>query len=56
METTKQGQVQWEPTARRVRAYLGGRPVADTIRALLVWENPYYPTYYLPLADIDAGC
>ncbi|MCG5212653.1 DUF427 domain-containing protein [Streptosporangium sp. KLBMP 9127] len=55
METTKQGQVQWEPTARRVRAYLGGRPVADTVRALLVWENPYYPTYYLPLADVEDG-
>ncbi|WP_219825302.1 DUF427 domain-containing protein [Nonomuraea typhae] len=43
-----------EPTAKRVRAYLGGHPVADTTRALLVWESPHYPTYYLPLADVTA--
>jgi uncharacterized protein (DUF427 family) len=26
--------------------------VADTTSPLLVWEKPYYPTYYLPLADV----
>lgn len=41
------------PTAKRVRTYLGGHLVADTTKALLVWESPYYPTYYLPLADVD---
>jgi uncharacterized protein (DUF427 family) len=41
-----------EPAAKRVRPYLGGEPVADTIRPLLVWEAPYYPTYYFPLADV----
>ena len=35
-----------------MRAYLGGELVADTIRPLLVWEKPYYPTYYFPLADV----
>ncbi|MFI6502736.1 DUF427 domain-containing protein [Nonomuraea typhae] len=43
-----------EPTAKRVRAYLGGHRVADTTRALLVWESPHYPTYYLPLDDVTA--
>jgi uncharacterized protein (DUF427 family) len=35
-----------------VRAYLGGELVADTIRPRLVWEVPYYPAYYVPLADV----
>ena len=34
--------------AKRIRAYLGGELVADTIRPLLVWEKPYYPAYYFP--------
>jgi uncharacterized protein (DUF427 family) len=37
-----------------VRAYLGGELVADTTRPLLVWEIPYYPAYYFPLADVRA--
>jgi uncharacterized protein (DUF427 family) len=28
--------------------------VADTARPVLVWEVPYYPTYYFPLADVRA--
>jgi len=51
--TTPAG-VRIEPAAKRVRTYLGGQPVADTIRPLLVWEVPYYPTYYFPLADVRA--
>jgi uncharacterized protein (DUF427 family) len=30
---------------------LGGEWVADTAHPLLVWEKPYYPTYYFPAAD-----
>jgi uncharacterized protein (DUF427 family) len=26
--------------------------VADTTRPRLVWEVPYYPAYYFPLADV----
>jgi uncharacterized protein (DUF427 family) len=48
------GQVRTEPGAKRVRAYLGGELVADTTRPLLVWEIPYYPAYYFPLADVRA--
>jgi uncharacterized protein (DUF427 family) len=44
--------VRIEPTAKRVRTYLGGEAVADTTRPLLVWEVPYYPTYYFPAADV----
>ena len=42
-----------EPVPRRVRAFLGGAAVLDTIRALYVWEWPKYPQYYIPLADFD---
>src|SRR5436190_16479198 len=41
-----------EQGTKRVRAYLAGTVVADTIRPLLVWEVPYYPTYYFPLEDV----
>jgi uncharacterized protein (DUF427 family) len=48
------GRVRVEHGSKRIRAYLGGGLVADTIRPLLVWEIPYYPAYYLPLADVRA--
>jgi uncharacterized protein (DUF427 family) len=43
------------PGAKRIRAFLGGQLVADTVHPLLVWEVPYYPTYYLPRADVVSG-
>lgn len=43
-----------EPGAKRVRAYLAGDLVADTKHPVLVWEWPYYPTYYLPAGDVSA--
>ena len=48
------GSVRVERGLKRVRAYLGGELVADTIEPLLVWEAPYYPTYYFPAADVTA--
>jgi uncharacterized protein (DUF427 family) len=46
------GRIRIERAAKRVRVYLGGVAVADTTRPLLVWEKPYYPTYYFPVADV----
>jgi uncharacterized protein (DUF427 family) len=43
-----------EPCPKRVRCYLAGHLVADTIHPFLVWEGPHYPVYYLPAADIRA--
>jgi uncharacterized protein (DUF427 family) len=51
-ETKTRGRIRVEPAAKRVRAYLGGEVVADSTRPVLVWEVPYYPTYYFPLADV----
>ncbi|MQA82816.1 MAG: DUF427 domain-containing protein [Streptosporangiales bacterium] len=46
--------VRVETSGKRLRAYLGGQLVFDTPRPALVWEIPYYPTYYVPLADVRA--
>jgi uncharacterized protein (DUF427 family) len=48
------GRVKVEPGQKRVRAYLHGHLVVDTLRPMLVWEKPQYPSYYLPLADVHA--
>lgn len=39
---------------KRIRVYLGGDLVADTLAPLLVWEIASYPAYYIPAADIRA--
>ncbi len=54
MQENSRGAVRVEHGAKRVRCYLAGRPVADTRHPVLVWENPYYPAYYMPLADVAA--
>jgi uncharacterized protein (DUF427 family) len=51
---TQRGRVRVERGAKRVRAFLGGHVVVDTAQPVLVWEVPYYPTYYFPLADVHA--
>src|SRR5215469_12038463 len=46
--------VRVERSRKRVRILLAGELVADTTSPLLVWEKPYYPVYYVPLADVHA--
>ncbi|WP_431237264.1 DUF427 domain-containing protein [Mycolicibacterium aichiense] len=41
-----------EPSPRRVRGFLGTELIFDTTAARYVWEVPYYPQYYIPLADV----
>ena len=50
--TTKRRGIRIEPGTKRVRVYLGGELVADTTQPVLVWEVPYYPTYYFPVSDV----
>jgi uncharacterized protein (DUF427 family) len=52
MAETQQDRIRIEPCHKRVRAYLGGQVVLDTIDSKLVWENPAYPAYYFPEADV----
>ncbi|MFI6220342.1 DUF427 domain-containing protein [Nocardia salmonicida] len=54
MTEDRRGLVRVETGQKRVRVYLRGKLVADTLRPLLVWEVPYYPTYYVPLTDVRA--
>jgi len=50
--TTDSGAIRVEPSRKRIRVLLAGEPVADTTHALLVWEHPHYPVYYIPAADV----
>jgi len=54
MTTTTRGRIKVERSAKRVRGYLGGQPVVDSSQPVLVWEKPYYPTYYFPVTDVLA--
>jgi uncharacterized protein (DUF427 family) len=40
------------PVDKRYRVELGGTTIADTRRALILWESEHLPVYYLPLRDI----
>lgn len=43
-----------EPVPRRVRAFIAGQAIVDTTGARYVWENPSFPQFYVPLADVRA--
>jgi uncharacterized protein (DUF427 family) len=46
-------ELRYEPTEKRVRAELGGHMVADSTRALLVWEpRRVLPSYAVPQDDL----
>jgi uncharacterized protein (DUF427 family) len=47
-------EIRVEHGRKRVRILLAGELVADTTAPLLVWEAPFYPTYYVPAADVVA--
>jgi uncharacterized protein (DUF427 family) len=47
------GQLRYQPTAKRIRAVLGGDTVVDSIRAVLVWEpRRIVPSYAVPAGDV----
>ncbi len=50
--TQNRGRIRVEDGAKRVRVYLGGEVIADTRKVKMVWEKPYYPTYYFPPEDV----
>ena len=49
---SERGRVKVEKSKKRVRAMLGGEVIVDSTSPLMVWEVPYYPTYYFPKADV----
>lgn len=48
----EQPQVRIEPSPRWVRAFVDGKPIADSKRVLLVFEPRRLPVYYFPMADV----
>ncbi len=47
--------LRYEPTAKRIRAVLGGVTIVDSTRAVLLWEpGRIVPTYAVPVADVRA--
>jgi uncharacterized protein (DUF427 family) len=48
--------VRLEPSGKRVRAYLGGVPVADSARVRLQFETGHLPVYYFPADDVRMDC
>ena len=49
------GSLRYEACEKRLRTYLDGVPVADTVSGLLVWEpRRLVPTYAVPQADFAA--
>jgi uncharacterized protein (DUF427 family) len=51
---TATNDIRVEHSRKRVRILLAGELVADTTGALMVWEVPYYPAYYVPVSDVRA--
>ena len=55
LRQSRQDELRYEPTEKRIRALLGGRTVIDSSRAAFVWEpRRIVPSYAVPEADIDA--
>ena len=48
MTTKTRGRVRVEDGQKRIRAQIGGTTVADSANVKMVWEIPYFPTYYFP--------
>lgn len=53
-QQSARGRVRVEYSAKRVRGLIHGGVAFDTTHARLVWEVPYYPAYYVPVADVQA--
>jgi len=45
----EQGPFKSLETPKRIRLLYNGGFIADTSKALYVWEHEYYPQYYLPM-------
>lgn len=49
-------ELRWHPEAKRIRAFVDGATVVDTIRARIVWEpRRIVPSFGVPIDDIDGS-
>jgi uncharacterized protein (DUF427 family) len=54
--TDARASLRYEPVERRVRALVGGAPVVDSTRAILVWEpRRVVPSFAVPAGDITVA-
>ena len=53
MPSVNEHPIRVAPNPKRLRASIGGRVVADTDRALTLFEASYPGVQYVPLADVD---
>lgn len=42
-----------EASPRRIRILFNKKYIVDTTSSKLVWEHPYFPTYYVPSTDVQ---
>ncbi len=45
--------VRIEPNPKWIRGLIGSESVVDTADAGFLWDIPYYPLWYLPVADVS---
>ena len=50
--TTTDNPIRVEPNHRRVRAFVNGVVIADTMRSIYLFEPGHVPVYYLPKVDV----
>lgn len=43
-----------QDSPKRIRVLFAGQFIADTTKAKLVWEHPYYPAYFFPQSAIPS--
>jgi len=51
--TATRSRVRVEDGLKRVRAQIGGVTIADSTAVKMVWEIPYFPTYYFPIDSVQ---
>jgi uncharacterized protein (DUF427 family) len=47
------GPTKMEASPRRVRLLFNKKWIVDSTSSKLVWEHPYFPTYYFPSKDVQ---
>ncbi|AOW93099.1 hypothetical protein BFN03_11785 [Rhodococcus sp. WMMA185] len=51
--SAKNGHISIEPSHKRIRVFFGGHAVADTTRAVYLFEKGQIPVYYIPRDDVN---
>jgi len=53
LRLASEGPVKTLATPKRIRILYNGAYVADSTKAVFIWEHEYYPQYYLPRSAFD---